>query len=199
MEIRPVQPADLDLLSEIDGTIQSRDYLHVERTTGGGPAAGDDPEAVTPFSVGWRLAERPLRERLVRPNPLDDERRLAAKMIATGADEGLALMAEHDGLPVALAVASPDAARGIFRLVDLRVDYDFRRQGLATALLYAVVAAARDAELRAVAAETTTDNLPAAALLAKCGFELAGLDERRQSNHDLVKEAVTLFWYMALD
>jgi hypothetical protein len=50
-----------------------------------------------------------------------------------------------------------------------------------------------------VAAETTTDNWPAAMLLTKCGFDLAGLDERRRTNHDLVKEAVTLFWYAALD
>jgi ribosomal protein S18 acetylase RimI-like enzyme len=201
MELRPVQTKDLDLLSEIDGTIQSRDYLHVERSAPPTPAGGeaDDDGAAPPLAAGWRLAQRPLRERLVRPNPLGDDARLVVKMIATGADEGLALMAEHDGMPVALAVATPDHARGVLRLVDLRVDFDTRRQGLATALLYSVVAAARDAELRAVAAETTTDNAPAAALLAKCGFELAGLDERRLSNHDLVKETVTLFWYMSLD
>lgn len=200
MEIRPVQPADLDLLSEIDGTVQSTDYLHVDRLASQSAGAGDDDDSAdAALSAGWRLAQRPLRERLVRPNPMDDEQRLAVKMVATGADEGIALMAEHDGLPVALAVAVPDAARGVLRLVDLRVDFDLRRQGLATALLYAVVADARDRELRAVAAETTTDNAPAAGLLAKCGFELAGLDERRLSNHDLVKETVTLFWYAPLD
>jgi RimJ/RimL family protein N-acetyltransferase len=186
MEIRPVTPADLDLLSEIDGTVESSQYLHVER---GGEKLG----------MSWRLHERPLRERLVRPNPMSDDQRLAVKMIATGADEGVAIMVEHDGMPVALATAVPEPWLGTLRLVDLRVDFDLRRQGLASALLYAVIAEARSRELRAVSTETTTDNIAAANVLAKCGFELAGLDDRRRSNHDLVKESVTLFWYASLD
>ena len=88
---------------------------------------------------------------------------------------------------------------GALQIVDFRVDFDFRRQGLGSALLYAAINEARARELRAVAVETTTDNYPAASLLGRCGFEIAGLDERRASNHDLVKEAVTLFWYASLD
>ena len=60
MQIRPVQPRDLDLLSEIDGTVESSQYLHVERTGEG-------------LGSAWRLHERPLRERLVRSNPIDDD------------------------------------------------------------------------------------------------------------------------------
>ena len=48
-------------------------------------------------------------------------------------------------------------------------------------------------------AESTTDNVPAARFLLKCGFDLSGLDASRFSNHDLVKESVTLHWYAALD
>lgn len=186
MHLRPVQPADLLLLDEIDGTIESHQYLHVDRRGSG-------------LGASWQLHERPLRERMVRSNPIDDERRLLLKMIATGADEGIALMAEHDDLPVALAAAVPEPSLGTLRLAELRVDFDLRRQGLASALLYAVITAAKEQGLRAVSAETTTDNFPAAQLLARCGFEIAGLDERRRSNHDLVKEAVTVFWYAPLD
>ena len=46
-------------------------------------------------------------------------------------------------------------------------------------MMYQVIATAREQELRAVAAETTTDNVPAARFLLKCGFDLAGLDARR--------------------
>jgi len=53
--------------------------------------------------------------------------------------------------------------------------------------------------LRAVAVESRSNNHPAAALFAKCGFELSGIDTRRWSNHDLVKEAATLLWYATLD
>ena len=187
MQIRPVQPADLDLLSEIDGTFESSRYLHVERSGEG--FAG----------LGWKLHERPVREKLVRSNPLDDDRKFVARQVVSGAEEGLALMAEHDGVPVALLLATTDASSGTLRLHELRVDYDHRREGLGLAMVYQAISHAREQELRAVAAETMTDNWPAAMLLAKCGFDLAGLDERRKSNHDLVKEAVTLFWYAALD
>jgi RimJ/RimL family protein N-acetyltransferase len=186
MELRPVQPADLDLLSEIDGTIASTEYLHVER---GGEGLG----------AAWRLHERPLRERLVRSNPIDDERSFDLKSIVTGANEGIAMLAEHDGVPVALGAAILEPARGTLRVLELRVDFDQRREGLGTAMLFAMINDARARELRAVRAETTTDNFPANRLLQKCGFELAGLDERRVSNHDLVKESVTLFWYASLD
>jgi len=186
MEIRPVQPTDLNLLSEIDGTIDSNQYVHVDRSGEG-------------LELSWEIQERPLRERRVRPNAIDDEVTFWLKQISSGADEGIALMIEHDDVPVALVVASQDYPHKTMKVHDIRVDFDHRRQGLAMALLYQVVAMAREAECRAVTVETTTDNYPAMQLLAKCGFEVAGLDARRHSNHDLVKEAVTLFWYSPLD
>jgi GNAT superfamily N-acetyltransferase len=186
MQIRPVMPADLDGLYDIDGTIESSQYLHVER-------AGEG------VAVTWTLDERPLREKRTLPNRLDDDRRFLLKQIATGGDEGLVLVAEHDEVPVALLLAQVEAAYKTIRVHDLRVDFDQRRQGLATAMMYQVIAAARERELRAVTAECTTDNLPAARFLLKCGFDLSGLDARRLSNHDLVKESVTLHWYAALD
>ena len=186
MEIRPVRPADLDALTDIDGTVESSQYLHLDRSGEG-------------FELAWKLTERPLRERRHDPNRLDDERRFLVKQVATGADEGTALMAEHDGAAVALMLAMPDNERQTIRVLDLRVDYDHRREGLATAMIYQVISEARAAGLRAVMAESKTDNVPAAMLLSKCGFDIAGLDARRYSNHDLVKEAVALYWYAALD
>ena len=185
MQIRALQPGDLDALDDIDGTVESSEYLHLDR-------AGEG------FDVSWKLAERPLREKRHVPNRLDDERRFLLKQIATGADEGLVLVAEHDDLPVALLLAQVQPAYGTLRVYDVRVDYDHRRQGLGTAMMYQVIAQAREQGVRAVAADTTTDNAPAARFLLKCGFDLAGLDARRMSNHDLVKESVTLHWYVAL-
>lgn len=185
MEIRPVRPADLDVLYDIDGTVESSQYLHLEKSGEG-------------LSVGWRVEPRPLRERRTDPNRLDDDRKFIARQIATGADEGLALMAEHDGAVVALLLAQPEPGRGVLRVHDLRVDFDQRRQGLGSALMYQAITDARTRELRAVAAESRTDNHPAANFLSKLGFDLAGVDLQRFSNHDLVKEAAALFWYVAL-
>src|SRR5215212_1289846 len=186
MEIRPVRTDDLDQLLEIDGTIESSEYLHLERTGEG-------------LAVAWQLEQRPLREKRILPNRLDDDQKFTLRQVVTGADEGLALLAEHEGQKVALLLAQPQPQNGTLRLVDLRVDYDFRREGLASAFLFDAISEAREKGLRAVTAETLTDNLPAAKLLSKCGFDLAGLDAQRRSNHDLVKEAASLLWYVSLD
>src|SRR3954470_3091186 len=117
MQIRPATTNDLDAIAEIDGTIESTQYLHLEQSGEG-------------LSKSWRLEPRALREKLVQSFPLGDEGGFMLRQIAGGADEGLALLAVHDDQPVALLVARPDHAAGTLQILDLRVDYDFRRQGL---------------------------------------------------------------------
>jgi ribosomal protein S18 acetylase RimI-like enzyme len=85
------------------------------------------------------------------------------------------------------------------RIVEQRVDFDHRRQGLASAMLFGLIGEARNLELRAVGSESRTNNFPASRLLANCGFELAGVDTARHSHYDLVKESVTPLRYVALD
>ncbi len=171
---------------EIDGTVESHRYLHVDQ---GGEG----------LDVRWSVQDRPLRERLILPRPMDDEQQFAFRQFTTGMDEGMATVAEHDEQALGLLLAQPQQPANVLRLLDLRVEFEHRRQGLATALLYGAIGTARDAGLRAVAADVPANNGPAHALLAKLGFSLAGLDTQRWSTHDLVKEAVTLFWYLALD
>ena len=186
MQIRSGTQHDLELLREIDGTIESTQYLHLEHSGEG-------------LGKLFRLEERPLREKLIESNRLDDVAFFVARQILTGADEGTVLVAEHEDAVVASLIAQPRPSRGTIHIVDLRVDYDYRRQGLGTALVFQMIQQARDAALRAVSMETLTNNLPASALLDKCGFALSGIDIRRRSNHDIVKESATLFWYAALD
>ena len=85
MQIRPAKPADLEQLNDIDGTVESSQYLHLEKTG----------EGLTP---AWKFEQRALRTKLIDPNPMDDETKFAIKQIAGGMDEGLALVAEHEGL-----------------------------------------------------------------------------------------------------
>jgi RimJ/RimL family protein N-acetyltransferase len=186
MQIRPAQPDDLDRLIDIDGTIESPKYLHLER-------AGED------LAQSWHLQERQARDKLFDRNAVDDDQRFAVKQILGGVEEGVVLIAEHDGQLAALAVAQPEIEKNTLRLIDLRVDYDFRRQGLGSALLFQLITHARESEMRAVTARTLTNNFPAARFLLKAGFDLGGIDTHFHSNHDLVKEAVSLFWYAALD
>jgi ribosomal protein S18 acetylase RimI-like enzyme len=186
MELRPACAEDLAGLSDIDATMESLRYLHIDRTGDG-------------LNLQWKVEDRALRERLIQPIELDDERQFAYRQIITGIEDGLAQVAEHDGQIVAAMAAKPNLARGVLEMIDLRVDFDHRREGLATAMLYHAIQAGRELQLRAVAAESAANNDPANQLLAKLGFHLAGLDALRNSNHDLVKETVTLLWYATLD
>lgn len=173
-------------MTDIDGTIESERYLHLDRSGEG-------------LAVAWKLDDRSLRQKLIASNPMDDNQRFIVRQIATGADEGIALLAEHEDRIVAALVAQPQPEMGTMKILDLRVDYDFRRQGLASAMIFQLIQHARESGLRAVTAETLTNNFPAGQLLSKLGFDLGGVDTQRHSNHDLVKEAVTLFWYAALE
>jgi len=186
MEIRPIRPADLDRLIDIDGTIESSSYLHVESSGEG-------------LAMGWKLEERPLREKRMDRNAPTDDMVFMMKQLVTGVEEGIALLAEHEQVNVATLIAKLEPEYATLRVLDLRVDFEHRRQGLASAMVYQVITEARSRELRAVAAGTRTDNFPAAQFFAKCGFDLSGLDVRRHTNHDLVKESATLFWYASLD
>jgi N-acetylglutamate synthase-like GNAT family acetyltransferase len=185
MQIRPAVSSDIDRLIDIDGTITSNNYLHVEKTGEG-------------FGRIFRLEERQLRSKLIEPNRLDDEKQFAAKQIVGEIEDGLALVADHDGNVVASLVAQLDAGKSVLRLIDLRVDHDHRGQGVGSAMLFQLISRARELELRAVAAQSKTNNVSAAHFLLKRGFDLAGLDTHFETNHDLVKESVTLFWYAAV-
>ena len=186
MQIRPATSKDLQTVRDIDGTVESTRYLHLE-------AGGEG------LALSWRLEERPTRTKLIEPNRLEDDAYFTLKQVVSGVEEGLALLVEIDEAPVAMLLAVPDRSAGTLRIADVRVDYDYRRQGMGLALVYHAIHQAREMGLRAIHAETLSNNVPAAALLAKCGFDLSGVDTRRRSNHDLVKEAVTLFWYASLD
>jgi len=185
MQIRPAVAADLEQLTDIDGTITSANYLHVEKSGEG-------------LAQHWKIEQRPLREKVIQPNTIDDETRFSMKQIVGGIEDGLAVVAEHEGMVVASLVAQPQPENSTMRLIDLRVDFDQRGQGLGSALLFQSIQHTREMGLRAMAAQTRTNNLPAANFLLKRGFDLAGLDTHLHSNHDLVKETVTLFWYAAL-
>ncbi len=186
MLIRAMTPDDIDMLREIDGTIESCHYLHLDR-------AGEG------LCVSWNLRERELHQRRIDPNPMHEETLFDLKQVLNGVEEGLALIAEHDDQPVAMLLAREMPDRRTLNILDARIDFDLRRQGIGTAFIYQAIQHARQRGLRAVSAEVRTDNLPACKLLLKCGFDLAGVDAQRHTNHDLVSESATLFWYAALD
>ena len=76
MEIRPVGPTEVDALIEIDATIESSEYLHVERS-------GEE------MAIQWKLEPRALRTRLADRNRPTDELQFLLKQIANGIEDGM--------------------------------------------------------------------------------------------------------------
>jgi GNAT superfamily N-acetyltransferase len=186
MELRPAVPADLPGVIELDATVESLRYLHVDRSGDG-------------LNVQWKIEDRPLRDRLIGPWPMDDDRQFMFRQLTGGVDDGVAVVAAHDGEVAGLILAVPRPEARVLEVIDLRVDFDRRREGLGMAMLFQAIQTAREAEHRAVLVQTPANNYPVALLLEKLQFQLAGLDTHRMSNHDLVKETVTLAWYLPLN
>ena len=177
---------DLPSLPEIDGTVESTHYAHLNRS-------------LDETSITWRLERRALRETLIDPNRLTDDLQFSYKQVAAGIEDGIALCIEINDATLGTLIAQPRPELKTLHLLDLRVDYDYRRQGTGTALACAAIGHTKEFDLRAITAETTMQNDPAIQLLRKLAFEPAGLDTHRFSNHDLVKERATLLWCLPLD
>ena len=197
MRVRPLATADLPMLIEIDGAIESERYLHLAREV------PEHDAATEMLQITWKLEERDLREPLNEPNRLDDETSelaFAYRQVVGGIEDGIALCMEDDDLPIATLLAAHRPERGVIELLDLRVDYDQRREGFAQAMLFELLTKLRESEgddkPRAVLAAVPAGNVPMHRLLQRCGFELSGFDEKRQSNFDLVKEQATMLWYL---
>src|SRR4051794_24668573 len=91
MQIRPATMDDLNALPDIDGTVESTAYLHIDHFTEG-------------LTASWKIEDRPARQKLIEPNRLADEASFVYKQIVSGADEGVVLVIETpDGLGAAIA------------------------------------------------------------------------------------------------
>jgi GNAT superfamily N-acetyltransferase len=185
MELRALTAADVGMLDEIDATIESVEYLHVEKQSEG-------------LRFSCVIEPRPTRSKLIESFALTDEMRFEIRQLIDAPEAGMAAVTMRAGVPVGLIAGQWDAGRGVMRLLDLRVDYDHRREGLATAMLFRLITDARERGARAIAVPAFAFNGPLNRMLVKFGFELTGLDTFLESNHDIVKERVTLWWYLAM-
>jgi ribosomal protein S18 acetylase RimI-like enzyme len=186
MEIRPMTAADLPAVQDIDATLESDQFIHLLRQGEG-------------LSLTWKLETRRLPQPRTHRNALTEDSLFTIRQIIAGVEDGPALVAEHDSQIIASAAAQIDIAQRVSRMIDLRVDFESRRQGLASAILFQIIHDARQRNMRAVSAQAASDNFPVIQLLGKSNFELTGFDTHFQSNHDLLKDSVTLFWYLQLD
>ena len=173
---QPMTPADLNDLIDLDATIESAHAVHLE--------AGEPGEA-EPLARTWRLEVRPLEEPRVEPNRLEaqgasSELHFLYKQVAGGTMEGTAWILRVGGAPLATLLAMPRDGEQALELMDVRVDYDERRQGFGSALVFALLSKAREDEaVRAVTATVPADNVPVQRLLSSLGFDLIGIERGR--------------------
>ena len=150
--------------------------------------------------LSWKcsLEPRVLRQKLIEANPVNEDLAFVLKQLAGDESEGRCLVAERSDSVVGLCVARNLAELGVIEIVDLRIDYDHRREGIGSAMIFDLINYGREREARALRAEALSNNIAFNSMLSKFGFELAGVDTHRKSNHDLVRERATVVWYLPL-
>lgn len=183
--IRPLTPADIERLPEMELNFQAEAYLAVEKVVEG-------------LNVTWRLVERPLDPPFISVDYNIDEQDQAEIAQRLKENDGLYLVAEHQGRLVALLDLEREAWRDTGMIWNIVVDRAYRRQGLGARLIQRAIAWGRRRGLRALALETQTNNLPACRFYQKMGFQLCGLDDHFYSNRDIELKEVALFWYYEL-
>ena len=85
---------------------------------------------------------------------------------------------------------------GYVHMENLVVARDFRRQGLARALVERAAAWAESRGLAGVMLETQSNNVAACQLYESCGFKLRGFDASLYSGLTPASQEVALFWYL---
>lgn len=103
-----------------------------------------------------------------------------------------AFTAKWDGVEAGLTAYNYQEWNNTIRVWDLYVHPDYKRKGIATALMNMIKSAAREAGVRAVVLESQTSNYPAISFYLSQGFDLVGLDTISYSNEDVSKGEVRI-------
>lgn len=183
---RPLTPADVPRLDQIDANFESDRFLHVEKSIDG-------------LNTSWRLIERPLDPPFLSADYNFQPDECAALIERLRQADGLYLIVEDGARPVALIDVETEHWRKAANVWHILIDRAYRRQGLGTQLMQRVIDWARSAGLRGIVCETQTNNWAACRFYQKFGFQLCGIDDHFYSNEDLAVKEVALFWWHEIE
>ena len=108
---------------------------------------------------------------------------------------GVSFVAEI-GTSIAAEIDLSRGWNGYAHIENLVVAREFRRQGLARALVNRAIAWAESMQLAGVFLETQNNNLAACQLYESCGFILQGFDSSLYRGlNDVHSREIALFWY----
>ncbi len=188
LTIRPITPADVPRLAEIDAEFESDRFLDVEKTTSG-------------MQVTWRLVERRLAPPFRSSDYSLSRQQREEVGVRLGQGDGLYVVAEDRtaGRLAALLDVERERWRDTATVWNILIDRAYRRQGLGRELIGRAIAWARSQDLRGLMLETQTNNWAACSFYQAMGFKLCGLDDHFYSNDDIGVQEVALFWWYELD
>jgi len=168
IEIQPSSDEDREAIAAIDGSFLVTEELELS-LSGGVPSYSTRP--VKPYRKTYPSADG-----------------------QPGA-KSQTLVALIDGDVAGLVRLSENWNR--FALIeDLRVDTGYRRCGVGTALIRAVIDWANARNLPGVMLETQNNNAAACRLYQSQGFVLSGFDANLYRGLDVASREVALFWYL---
>ncbi len=183
--LRPLELDDIPRLVEIRSGYQSESILAVEPTGAG-------------IVKGWRLVERKLAVPFDKGTLYDfgeaEQESIRQRLLRP--DETYLRVAEAKGLNgrlVGLLEMEIRVWNDTVELVNLRIDQDYRRQGLGWRLWHRGLDFARGAGVRAIMIETQNTNLAACKFYERMGCQLVGLNEAFYANNGAATE-IALFW-----
>ncbi len=180
--LRPLELDDIPRLVGIRSAYQSESILVVEHYGAG-------------ITSGWRLVEQKL------PVPFDkgslydfgETEQEATRERLQRSDDTYLRVAKLNRRLIGLLEMEIRGWNNTVELVNLRVDLDFRREGLGRRLWHLGLAYARQAGVRAMMIETQNTNLAACKFYERMGCQLVGLNEAFYTNDGAATE-IALFW-----
>lgn len=115
------------------------------------------------------------------------------------AHQGFSLGAYDGNCLIGLALTEMRRWNRTLWIWEFHVDPAYRRQGIGRRLMERLAADARGWDVRALALETQSTNVPAIAFYRRVGFEIDGIDLSFYTNHDADGGEVAIFMKQKLD
>jgi ribosomal protein S18 acetylase RimI-like enzyme len=177
IEIRPLLVLEADDIRRLNVGYSSPAYYRVEKN--------ETPERTV---ISLELA--PLDPPLTKHWDTDDDE---LAILQRAVLDGFSWAAYAGDEMVGIAITEQRRWNQSLWVWDFHVAETWRGRGIGSQLMSAVIQTARQQELRVIALETQSTNVPAIRFYRKFGFEIEGLDLSFYTNEDLQKGEVALF------
>jgi ribosomal protein S18 acetylase RimI-like enzyme len=167
MNIRPAQPRDLELCLSLDPSYETDHVWQMESTRAPGSV-----------KVGFRVTRLPRTMKVAGIAQKD--------VLLEHYEQGECfLIAEENDEIRGYIDATGEMWKRLARINYLTVAQDYRRSGIAKALVRAMLDWGHTRDLDTVIAETQTKNYPASSLFLKLGFAFCGFNDHYYTNRDI--------------